>query len=389
MDLRRCVAVLVLVALPWAVAAWPVRTDDYLFWPEMPSAESVRGSIQGTNPLDTAARRHAAFSILLTLVAIHRDGRGDAPRPEREKILNASYTEELADIIREVRETRRIEVEQRSLSLQADADSTSAFLGPRFSRAALDEIEPFIARMREDASQRVERKRSGIEAVKRASTASPFRAAVLGAGGPLLFFSLALLLPVLLLLAIAREFLPHGLDPVNSTVGRRAFRRYIIDRDTGVVATAAGRLALNTVDGKVRDLDDQRETANLQVGQRLSVLWAILPDKTTSPFLLFRDHVTRHSVCEVPVVRRLFAPSWWPVVLLGPVAAVCGALASDFADIGTAGRIALPVVLLIVGCVAGYFLRERVALRRVRRFEADVRERIAPELDRRSILISG
>jgi hypothetical protein len=77
----------------WSIqtSAYPLHNGDYLFWSQMPTAAQVLADMKGKNDLDTAARQHAALTLLTTLVNVAADGTGKIPWPPRELELIGAY----------------------------------------------------------------------------------------------------------------------------------------------------------------------------------------------------------------------------------------------------------------------------------------------------------
>jgi hypothetical protein len=130
--------------------AYPLHNGEYAFWPEMPTAAQVLTDMKGKNDLDTAARQHAAFVLLIALVNVAADGTGQIPWPERERELNGAYYHALPNL-----NGHRDEILAESLQLQADPSFVQPFLKRYFTEAALDEIKPMVASFEAGAQRQV------------------------------------------------------------------------------------------------------------------------------------------------------------------------------------------------------------------------------------------
>jgi len=121
----------------WSIQAdaYPLHNGEYLFWPKMPEAAQVLTDMKGTNDLDTAARQHAALNLLIALVNVAADGKGQTPWPAREQELNGAYYHALPD-----GDGHRAEMQAESLQLQADPSFVQPFLKRYFTEAAVREI---------------------------------------------------------------------------------------------------------------------------------------------------------------------------------------------------------------------------------------------------------
>jgi|SRR5665213_327412 len=131
------------------ITAGSLHNGDYLFWPQMPEAARVLADIKGKNDLDTAARQHAALTLLIALVNVAADGTGQIPWPARERELNAAYYHALPDW-----NGHRDEILAESLQLQADPSFVQPFLKRYFSEAAVREINTVEAGAKAANAQR-------------------------------------------------------------------------------------------------------------------------------------------------------------------------------------------------------------------------------------------
>jgi hypothetical protein len=163
---RRLLVPLKIITLVAAIAfllcsipasAYPLHNGDYLFWSEMPEATQVLTDMKGKDDLDTAARQHAALTLLIALVNVAADGTGQTPWPPREQELNGAYSHALPD-----GDGHRDEMQAESLQLQADPTFIQPFLKRHFSDAALGEIEPMISQF-EAGAQRHFNKEAGAQ----------------------------------------------------------------------------------------------------------------------------------------------------------------------------------------------------------------------------------
>ena len=132
------------------VSAYPLHNGEYTFWSEMPQAMRVLTDMKGKSDLDTAARQHAALNLLIALVNVDADGKGQIPWPAREQELNHTYYQALPD-----GDGHRAEMQAESLQLQADQSFVQPFLKRYFSEAAVREIEPFIPDFESNALKHV------------------------------------------------------------------------------------------------------------------------------------------------------------------------------------------------------------------------------------------
>ncbi len=135
--------------------AYPLHQGEYAYWPCMPAASQVLADVKGTNDLDTAARQHAAFVLLIALVNISADGTGQLPWPARERQLKSAYSKALPDINGSLG-AHRDEILAESLQLQADDSFVRPFLRRYFSEAALAEIQPMVAGLEASARNQIE-----------------------------------------------------------------------------------------------------------------------------------------------------------------------------------------------------------------------------------------
>ncbi|HEY5043029.1 MAG TPA: hypothetical protein VIK53_13615 [Verrucomicrobiae bacterium] len=151
----------------WSIQAnaYPLHNGEYLFWPQMPAAAQVLTDMKGKNDLDTAARQHAAFVLLIALVNVAADGTGQIPWPAREQELNGAYDHALPDW-----NGHRDEIMAESLQLQADPSFVQPFLKRYFTEAALDEIKPMISSLEASAQKHVSEERKTEEAYAQKET---------------------------------------------------------------------------------------------------------------------------------------------------------------------------------------------------------------------------
>jgi len=131
--------------------AYPLHKGEYAFWPEMPEAARVLADMKGKNDLDTAARQHAALNLLIALVNVDADGKGQTPWPACEQELNHAYHQALPD-----GDGHRAEMQAESLQLQVDQSFVQPFLKRYFSEAAVREIEPMVSVFEANAKTKAE-----------------------------------------------------------------------------------------------------------------------------------------------------------------------------------------------------------------------------------------
>src|SRR5580704_4572050 len=163
-TLLKAIALAATIAVQfWSIQAnaYPPHKGEYTFWPEMPEAGRVLADTKGKNDLDTAARQHAAFNLLIALVNVDADGKGQIPWPAREQELNHAYYQALPD-----GDGHRAEMQAESLQLQADQSFVQPFLKRYFTEAAVREIEPMISGFeagakKKEANQKTESTDSG------------------------------------------------------------------------------------------------------------------------------------------------------------------------------------------------------------------------------------
>ncbi len=316
--------------------AYPLHKADYAFWRDMPEAARVASDVTGENDLDTAARQHAAFVLLIALVNLSADGRGQLPWPPRERALNGAYYHALPDLHALGAATgQQDDLWVRSLGLQADRSFTRPFLRRYFSERALREIEPYISGFEARASR---------QSVPRTQFSSRVPAAVIPARlvstARTALFGVAALSTLLFLVGLVGELKGARIGGANRSTLVAGFRRYEIHTVTGFVRSPSKALETRTmVSGNQYNVSSSSTTyvhdqffiahpngetsfqlvdfnLPLREGHRLSAVWAIRKGRERGPYIMFRNHTTNERIVVDKVLRRMLRPRIWPLLVL-------------------------------------------------------------------------
>lgn len=403
------VAMMVLCSWSSRAVAYPLHKGDYAFWRDMPEAARVASDVTGKDDLDTAARRHAAFVLLIALVNISADGRGQLPWPPREIALNKAYSHALPDLhVLGVAAGREDELWAQSRRFQSDRSFTRPVLRRYFSEEALREIEPYIsgfeARARHVSAPRPAQFSARVPAaVIPEPLAGNVRTALLGVGA---------LSTLLFLVGLLGELKGIRLGGANRSTLKAGFRRYELHNVTGFVRSPSKALETRTmVSGNQYGVSSSSTTYvhdqffivhpngekpfqvvdfNLAVREdhRLSVVWAIRKGRDWGPYVMFRNHTTNERIVADKVLRGMLRPRIWPLPVLvvgvwaiGLYSALAVPNLSE-SDIAVAVPIAMTVTALGILCWTVAFLI--VLFGRVRRFKRRELSQLSETLDARA-----
>jgi hypothetical protein len=383
--------------------AYPLHKGEYSFWRDMPEAAQVARDMIGRDDLDTAARQHAAFVLLLDLVNVSADGKGQLPWPAREQALSRAYSSALPHLDAISRANGRHEdMWARSRGLQADRSFTRPLLRRYFSETALREIEPFVSGFEFKAKQLLRQ-----AAVQRSRSR--------GVGAELQEYAptIAALSGGLFLLGIIGGFRRVGLSADSPSRLVAGFRRYDVHTVTGVVRNPSKGFETRThVSGTGYNVTSSHEThvhdqffiahpqgektiqlvdVNLPVrdGHRFSAVWAIRKRAKRGPYIIFRNHSTNECTYIDRSLRRILNPRIWPLLMF-LLAAWTLTLQSlprgpsfdqSFSQ-SVQGPVA--VILTLLGTLGWLAMRAIVGRWRVRRFKKKDAKRLLDVLDARA-----
>ena len=394
----------------WAcqAGAYPLHKGEYAFWSQMPDAARVTNDVAGDGDFETAARRHAAFVLLIALVNVSADGKGQLPWPQREQALNRAYYHALPhlDAIGAA-SGRTADLWARSGALQADPSFTRPLLKRYFSRDALREIEPYVS-----SFERLARVRAEQALVQ----SSPTRASA-AIGEPLAtvlrtsLYAVAGLSGALFLVGLFGELKVVRIVWAPKSMLLAGFRKYGIHTVTGVVRSPTKALETvtrvsgneyNVSSSSTTHVHDQFFIAHsggempvqlidfnlpLRDGHLFSAVWAIRRGRERGPFILLHNHTTNQRIVVDRVLRSMLRPRLWPlpVLLLTIWAAGLQALfaLTNFSQSSVGLAIPMAVGVTICGTIGWLLASVIIARWRVRRFRRGELERLSQALDAR------
>lgn len=401
-----------------AAIAYPRHAGEYEFWRQMPEAAQVLADITGRDDFDAAVRRHAALDLLLVLVTVSADGKGQRPWPAREQELHRQYTQALPHLMEIGRaDNRADELWSRTRQLQGDPAFLRSVVARYFSGPALREIEPFVSAFQARA-QRWEAQ-SAAEAARAAAAAPPVDLVAVLAAQAVPALPLATgLFALLLLLGIVGELKGFRLGGETHSKLIAGFRRYDLGSVTGIVQSPSTvRETRTLVTGNAEYIGTRSETTvhvdffiahpdgemaiqlvdvnlPLRHGHHLSAVWATRRRRSWSPFIMFRNHTTNQRTYIDHELRRILRPRLWPLLPMLLLVWTAG-----FSDILTRyalvqqpeiDAVALGSLNITLGATAGWLVAASLITRlRIRRFRRKESLRVSEALDTTASALAG
>lgn len=319
---------------------------------EMPQPDRVIAEIHGADRFDTAARQAGALYQLREVVMELSDGRQYRNRlTADEHRLMSSYVDAAARVMAPIlasfdpEEMRRLGMNSpraKWIGLRTHYELDKAFrdeLLERFLSPALRANYRAIESRQEQSLARSRAQQGG--ALPRPQS-GPFGTRFgMGLSGPRITMLSMGVLGFLLLLGIARETRPFGIDSSDPFKLRAGWARYNLYSVTGAVISPSKAIETVTqVSGGAynqgvsssshRSVHDQffvRDPGGgerafqtvdvnlaLREGHRLSVVWAIRKGKERGPYILFSNHSTGDRTMVDGVLRDILKPKNWPVL---------------------------------------------------------------------------
>lgn len=360
---------------------------------QAPTVAQVARDVQGSDPVDTGARQAAAFSILWLGIQVWTDRVDDGQMSSRAAAKWGEYRRAWSAKISEVGNIKPLDYSQDTAFIR---DLLGRYFAPDYVQAVLEWKEK-ARRPRLPTTIGAPPPRAA-DPVQAAATVRP----VAGSGPSATEVLLLAGMVALLVLGLARESRPFGLDEGDPLKVNGGWGMYRLYKTTGTVLSPTKSHVVTThVSGGggnrpvtsstsetihdqffIRDCNGGEQSIQvtdvnvaLREGHELSAAWAIPKGKEQGPYFLFRNHSTQSVDFIDRVVRDMLKPHKWPVLpLLGSAVMLAWWLKSDALLL-----VALPGALVIFFIVRSYVIRGRVA-----QFKREVGRRFVPILDQRA-----